>query len=266
MAQWGELHVALWDKVAKRRIPSTAYKGELVAYLAQNPHLEVYNRQDGAAALRPGGQLLAGQRVSTELGESGELKVVLWDTHRQCKVPPEECPTQAGLAAYMRSNPHLAIFESQKPSPSAAPAPEAPPVEPEQPLKPVNVNATGDCNVLGKRPLSVEAPERADAEAAPEAKQSKPPVVEWQRTEIATPAVLPTGPAKPGNKRPCFSLSNSKPLVPQLSFGTPTCTPNASLSPPQGLPLGKPLPVPSCRHLIPTALTTATATPPPSLI
>ena len=80
----------------------------------------------------------------------------------------------------------------------------------------------------------------------PEAMQSKPPVVEWQRTEIATPAVLPTGPAKPGNKRPCFSLSNSKPLVPQLSFGTPTCTPNASLSPPQGLPLGKPLPVPSC--------------------
>jgi hypothetical protein len=111
-AQWGELRVALWDTVKKQRIASTSYKGGLVSYLQQNPHLEVYNRQDAGA--RQGASVLAGVKLSTETPlMGGEPRVVVWDSRAQSKLPIEESPTQSALCAFLRANAHTEVYNGQ---------------------------------------------------------------------------------------------------------------------------------------------------------
>lgn len=110
-AQWGELHVALWDKVRRRRISSKAYKGDLHAYLQAHPHLEVYNRQD---AEQGGHRLLAGQKVRTEVCVADGLpKVVLWHTREARKLTPAESPAPSGLCAFLRAHPEVEVFNGQ---------------------------------------------------------------------------------------------------------------------------------------------------------
>lgn len=125
--RWGELHVALWDRVKRQRIASTAYKGDLVAYLRENPHLEVYNRQDVCAG-KPGGVAPNAPRAGTKLctatpvdGGSKEPRVVLWDTARVCKVPVAEAPTQSQLHTYLRAHPHVEVYAGQQSPCGASP-------------------------------------------------------------------------------------------------------------------------------------------------
>jgi len=119
--QWGQLHVALWDKSKKQRVPAKAYSGDLHSYLALNPHLEVYNQQDAAA--RTGAQPLAGQKLAHERDPSGEARIVLWDGREHRKLPTADCPTPAGLCAFLRAHPHVEIFSGQQPLHSPSPPP-----------------------------------------------------------------------------------------------------------------------------------------------
>ncbi|KOO33561.1 hypothetical protein Ctob_010595 [Chrysochromulina tobinii] len=122
--QWGDLHVALWDKEKRQRVPSKAYSGDIHSYLAENPHLEVYNHQDVAA--KAGSQLLAGQKLTQVTNPTdGAARVVLWDTQAQCKLPSAECPTPAGLCAFLRthSHSHLEVWSGQQPPPTPPPLP-----------------------------------------------------------------------------------------------------------------------------------------------
>ena len=122
--QWGDLHVALWDKKKRQRVPSKAYSGDIHSYLAENPHLEVYNHQDVAA--KSGSQLLAGQKLTQVTNQTdGAARVVLWDTQAHCKLPSAECPTPAGLCAFLRtqSHSHLEVWSGQQPPPTPPPLP-----------------------------------------------------------------------------------------------------------------------------------------------
>ena len=113
---WAPLQVALWDKQKRQKLPSSSYRGDLHEYLRANPHLEVYNRQDALGA-GASGQLLAGTKITTHQpsagGHGGEPRVVLWDGRQQRKLSIEESPTQAGLCAFLRANPHVQVYTGQ---------------------------------------------------------------------------------------------------------------------------------------------------------
>ena len=144
-----QLRTTLWDTIAKKRVPATSYQGDMQAYLAKNPHLEVYNRQD---RLRATGQtLMAGMRVPTyaptAVGTSpDDLKVVVWHTQQQRKLRAEEAPTQGELCRFLQANPLIVIWEGQTtpPPPSSMPDPPlytkpALPLKPTARLKPANI-------------------------------------------------------------------------------------------------------------------------------
>ena len=124
-----QLRTTLWDTVAKKRIPATAYQGDMAEFLARNPHLEVYNRQD---RVKPQGQtLMAGMRISTfKPAASGaeDLRVVVWHTQEHRKLTREESPTQAQLCKFLQDNPLVVVYEGQQ-----APAPRK--AEPQIDLK-----------------------------------------------------------------------------------------------------------------------------------
>ena len=115
VSMWGELHVTLWDTVNKRRIPGSAYAGDMMTYLKQNPHLEVYNRQDDVS--RKGQQLLAGQKMekieTTEGGKKEDVRVVMWHTKEQRKLSSEESPTESQLCKFLKEHPQIQIFAGQ---------------------------------------------------------------------------------------------------------------------------------------------------------
>ena len=110
--------MALWDKEKRQRVSAKSYKGDLHSHLMANPHLEVYNRQDDTPS---GRQLLAGQKVAT-VSQAGEARVVLWHSREGRKLPTSECPTPAGLCAFLRANPFVVVYCGQQPSPPPPPA------------------------------------------------------------------------------------------------------------------------------------------------
>ncbi|KAL1500063.1 hypothetical protein AB1Y20_012739 [Prymnesium parvum] len=111
-ASWDELRVTLWDTKAKKRVSGTSYKGDLSSFLAANPHMEVYNRQDEAP--KPGQQLLAGQKMhKIESGKRQDPKVVMWHTTEQRKLSAAESPTQTELYRFLRAHPEIAVYDNQ---------------------------------------------------------------------------------------------------------------------------------------------------------
>jgi hypothetical protein len=144
-----QLRTTLWDTIAKKRVPATSYQGDMQAYLAKNPHLEVYNRQDRQRAT--GQTLMAGMRVPTyaptAVGTSpDDLKVVVWHTQEQRKLRAEEAPTQGELCRFLQANPLIVIWEGQTTPPPPSSMPEPPlytkpalPLKPTARLKPANI-------------------------------------------------------------------------------------------------------------------------------
>lgn len=128
-AQWGELHVTLWDKLKRQRIGASAYKGDLHTYLREHPHLEVYNRQDyvtesGLKRVAPRAAGVAMPSSGTG-GGGGEARPVLWDTRRQCKLAAAECPTQVTLSAFLHEHSYVEVYRGQRavtPSPGVTKA------------------------------------------------------------------------------------------------------------------------------------------------
>jgi hypothetical protein len=147
---WGTLQVALWDKDKRRRISANDYRGDLDAYLRTHPHLELYNRQDhaysksrigvpGAASSHQppvSNQLVAGTKLellpgrASAHGKRAEPKVVVWDTRAQAKLPPDACPTQAALCAFLRAHPYLEVYAGQQPNAARRPLRDSPPLTP----------------------------------------------------------------------------------------------------------------------------------------
>ena len=141
--QFCALRATLWDTVAKRRIPATAYDGDMAEHLARNPHLEMYNRQDRVNA----NKLLAGVRTSTfaattaaaaaspSAEAAAQLKVMCWHTLEQRKLTRDEAPTQPQLCRFLAEHPHIEIYQGQqaKPAAAAAAAPEPPLKKPPTP-------------------------------------------------------------------------------------------------------------------------------------
>ena len=127
-SSWDQLRVTLWDKNLRKRVPGSSYSGDLSAFLARNPHMEVYNRQDEAP--KPGQQLLAGQKtqklgdaLSQGLGLRTDLaKVSIWHATEQRKLTAAESPTRAQLFKFLQEHPDVVVYEGQ--TASARPPPE----------------------------------------------------------------------------------------------------------------------------------------------
>ena len=216
-SQWGDLRVALWDKVKRRRIPAKAYSGGLHAYLEAHPNLEVYNRQDEVQH----SQLLAGQRLSTFVCEGAtEARVVLWHTREGCKLHSAECPTPASLVAFLRANPHVEVYTGQQfVPPKAPPADGTPPSAAEE--KAVGVKlAPADAGAIA--PLAAEpvqetanvsgaqlASELAAAGCLTEPAGAQPSKPEPANAKATSSAATPKPQAR-------LSLSNAKPLLPSF--------------------------------------------------
>ena len=90
---WDELRVTLWDTRLKKRVSGSSYKGDLSSFLARNPHMEVYNRQDEEP--KPGQQLLAGQKMH-KVESGGKTRVVMWHTAEKRKLTAAECWLHSG--------------------------------------------------------------------------------------------------------------------------------------------------------------------------
>lgn len=154
--QFCALRATLWDTVAKRRIPATAYEGDMAEHLARNPHLEIYNRQDRVNA----NKLLAGVRTSTFAAAATaagapssevELKVMCWHTLEQRKLTRDEAPTQPQLCRFLAENPHIVVYEGQRPpaaKPAAAAVPEPPLKKPAAPMPAVTTEQPAAAQLL----------------------------------------------------------------------------------------------------------------------
>ncbi|KAL3923361.1 MAG: hypothetical protein SGPRY_004243 [Prymnesium sp.] len=109
---WDELRVTLWDTKAKKRVSGTSYKGSLASFLARNPHMEVYNRQDEPA--KPGQQLLAGQKMhKIEMGVRHDAKVIMWHVAEERKLSVDESPSQSELYKFLRAHPDIVVYDNQ---------------------------------------------------------------------------------------------------------------------------------------------------------
>ena len=224
-ASWGELHVTLWDKVRKKRVPGTSYTGDLITHLKANPHLEVYNRQDERRG-QVGHQLLAGQKTQTFAPTTPErqrgvaptdLKVVMWHTREQRKLRPDEAPTQSQLVQFLRENPDVAVYDGQ-----VATVYTATPVD--------------DDEIAVKKPLK---PEKAANDEKP--KPEKKPLV-LKKEKDATPAVDEvdaTIDAAPDAAAPLVSaeaIVAPPPPAPAAAAAsastTPPCSPSSPRRPP----------------------------------
>ena len=191
--QFEQLRTTLWDRVAKKRVPATSYEGDMQTYLAANPHLEIYNRQDRE---RPAGQtLMAGMRVPTfapsATTSNENLKVVLWHVVERRKLSRDESPTQGELCRFLQANPCVAVYEGQQES---APSPKS---APEAPLKPAPTKPAA----ITMQPLSpaVARPAVAAGELlqlakgitkgakAPRAKPAKKAGVRWKTVVTMQP-------------------------------------------------------------------------------
>ena len=192
--QFEQLRTTLWDRIAKKRVPATAYQGDMQTHLAANPHLEIYNRQD---RVRPAGQtLMAGMHVPTFAPSPTStchenLKVVLWHVLERRKLSRDESPTQGELCRFLQANPCITVYEGQQaPAPSPQSAPEAP-------LKPAPTKPAA----ITMRPLSPAMPRPAVAAGellqlakgitkgakAPRAKPAKKAGVRWKTVVALQP-------------------------------------------------------------------------------
>ncbi|KAL3914906.1 MAG: hypothetical protein SGPRY_007456 [Prymnesium sp.] len=109
---WDELRVTLWDTKTRKRVSGTSYKGSLASFLAMNPHMEVYNRQDEAP--KPGQQLLAGQKMHTiETADRHDAKVVIWHSAEMRKLSVDESPSQSELYKFLRAHPEMVVYDNQ---------------------------------------------------------------------------------------------------------------------------------------------------------
>ena len=178
-----QLRTTLWDTVAKKRIPATAYNGDMASFLARNPHLEVYNRQD---RVRSTGQtLMAGMRIPTfpapenggSSGSGEHLKVVVWHTLEHRKLTREEAPTQGNLCRFLQMNPHIVVYEGQvAPIISPRVEPEPPLKKPTLPIRPVAPAAAAAAPPHAK-PLQPTQPPGMPKPAAPKP-AAPPPIAE----------------------------------------------------------------------------------------
>lgn len=124
--------MTLWDTKEKKRVPGSSYKGDLNSFLARNPHMEVYNRQDEVP--KPGQQLMAGQKISTiETSQHGDHKVVMWHLEEHRKLRVAESPTQSELHKFLRANPQVVVYDGQDTSASSDQETESPSVAPSSP-------------------------------------------------------------------------------------------------------------------------------------
>ena len=221
-ASWGELHVTLWDKVRKKRVPGTSYTGDLITHLKANPHLEVYNRQDERRG-QVGHQLLAGQKTQTFAPTTPErqrgvaptdLKVVMWHTREQRKLRPDEAPTQSQLVQFLRENPDVAVYDGQVATVYTATPVDDDEIAVKKPLKPEKA-ANDEKPKPEKKPLKKEkeatpAVDEVDAtiDAAPDAAA---PIVSAEAIVAPPPARALAAAASASTTPPCSPSSPRRP-------------------------------------------------------
>ena len=223
-ASWGELHVTLWDKVRKKRVPGTSYTGDLITHLKANPHLEVYNRQDERRG-QVGHQLLAGQKTQTFAPTTPErqrgvaptdLKVVMWHTREQRKLRPDEAPTQSQLVQFLRENPDVAVYDGQVATVYTATPVDDDEIALKKPLKPGKA-ANDEKPKPEKKPFSRRR-RRRRRRSTRWTRRSTPPPTPRRRSSPPRRSSR-RRPAAPRRRRPSAST-------------TPPCSPSSPRRPP----------------------------------